>query len=37
MTFDGRHKLARYYAPSQFNTPRTLDEILAWNDVELFD
>ena len=29
MTFDGRYKFARYYAPSQFNTPRTMDEILA--------
>lgn len=37
MVFDGRYKYARYYAPSQFNTPRTLDEILAWNDLELFD
>jgi arylsulfatase len=37
MTFDGRYKYARYYAPSQFNTPRTLAEILAWNDLELFD
>ena len=37
MTFDGRYKFARYYAPSQFNTPLTLDEILAWNDLELFD
>ncbi len=37
MTFDGRYKFARYYAPSQFNTPRTLEEILAYNDVELFD
>ena len=37
MTFDGRYKYARYYAPSQFNTPRTLGEILAWNDLELFD
>ncbi len=37
MTFDGRYKFARYYAPSQFNTPRTLKEILAWNDLELFD
>ena len=37
MTFDGRYKFARYYAPSQFNTPRTLEEILAWNDLELFD
>ena len=37
MTFDGRYKFARYYAPSQFNRPRTLEEILAWNDLELFD
>ena len=37
MAFDGRYKFARYYAPSQFNTPRTLDEILRWNDLELFD
>jgi arylsulfatase len=37
MTFDGRYKFARYYAPSQFNTPRTLEQILAWNDLELFD
>ena len=37
MTFDGRYKFARYYAPSKFNTPRTMKEILAWNDLELFD
>jgi arylsulfatase A-like enzyme len=37
MTFDGRHKFARYYAPSQFNTPRTLEELRAWNDLELYD
>jgi arylsulfatase len=37
MTFDGRYKFARYYAPSQFNTPKTMKEILAWNDLELFD
>src|SRR5262249_19105634 len=35
--FDGRYKFARYYAPNAFNTPHTLSEILAWNDVELFD
>jgi hypothetical protein len=23
--FDGRYKFARYYAPSQFNPPTTLD------------
>lgn len=37
MTFDGRYKFGRYYAPNKFNTPRTLEEIFAWNDVELFD
>ena len=37
MAFDGRYKFARYYAPNQFNTPRTLEQILAYNDVELFD
>jgi arylsulfatase len=36
-TFDGRYKYARYYAPSQFNTPATLQEILDYNDIELFD
>lgn len=35
--FDGRYKFARYYAPNAFNTPKTLDEILQWNDLELFN
>ncbi len=35
--FDGRYKFARYYAPSNFNTPVTLDQILRDNDVQLFD
>lgn len=37
MAFDGRYKFGRYYAPNKFNTPKTLEEILAWNDLELFD
>jgi arylsulfatase len=37
VAFDGRHKLARYYAPNAFNTPGTLEEILGNNDVQLFD
>lgn len=37
MTFDGRYKFARYYAPSYFNTPRSLKDIQDWNDLELFD
>ena len=35
--FDGRYKFARYYAPTAFNTPQTLDEIFKNNDVQLFD
>jgi arylsulfatase A-like enzyme len=35
--FDGRYKLARYYAPNAFNTPTTREQILDQNDVELFD
>ncbi|MFZ9855686.1 MAG: sulfatase-like hydrolase/transferase [Limisphaerales bacterium] len=34
---DGRYKLARFYAPDNFNTPVTLDELFAHNDVQLFD
>jgi arylsulfatase A-like enzyme len=35
--FDGRYKFARYYAPDDFNTPKTLDALLANNEIELFD
>jgi arylsulfatase A-like enzyme len=35
--FDGRYKFGRYYAPSAFNTPTTLEEIFENNDVQLFD
>ena len=35
--FDGRYKFGRYYAPTAFNTPTTLEEILKNNDVQLFD
>ena len=37
MAFDGRYKFGRYYAPTACNTPQTLEEILANNDVQLFD
>jgi arylsulfatase len=36
-TFDGRYKFARYYAPDHFNTPTTLNDLFANNDVQLFD
>jgi len=35
--FDGRYKYARYYAPANFNTPETLEQILRNNDIQLFD
>lgn len=35
--FDGRYKYSRYFSPMQHNRPRTLDQIYANNDVELFD
>ena len=35
--FDGRYKLARFYAPNDFNTPKTLDQLFKHNDVQVFD
>lgn len=37
MVYDGRYKFARYYSPQNFNTPTTIQEIMNWNDVELYD
>jgi arylsulfatase len=35
--FDGRYKLTRYFSPLDHNHPRTIEQLFAWNDVELFD
>jgi hypothetical protein len=35
--FDGRYKFGRYYSPTAFNTPKTLEEIFENHDVQLFD
>jgi arylsulfatase A-like enzyme len=35
--FDGQYKFARYYAPANFNTPETLEQITGNNDIQLFD
>ncbi len=35
--FDGRYKFARYFSPTQRNSPQNLTELFANNDVELFD
>jgi len=35
--FNGRYKLNRYFSPLEHHIPRTIDELYANNDVELFD
>jgi hypothetical protein len=35
--FDGRYRYTRYFAPKQHNNPKTLEEILKYNDIELYD
>jgi len=35
--FDGRYKYSRYFAPTQHNIPETQEQILKYNDIELFD
>jgi arylsulfatase len=35
--FDGRYKFNRYFSPQEHHTPRSLEELFANNDVELFD
>lgn len=35
--YDGRYRFSRYFAIGRFNTPRTIEELFADNDVELYD
>ncbi|MFG1420147.1 sulfatase-like hydrolase/transferase [Roseixanthobacter liquoris] len=35
--FDGRYRFSRYFAPLDFNTPTTFEELMAKNDVEIYD
>ena len=35
--FDGRYKLNRYFSPQEHHMPRSLEELQANNDLELFD
>jgi len=34
---DGKYRYTRYFFPKQHNLPQTLDEILRYNEIELFD
>ncbi|RBP06444.1 choline-sulfatase [Roseiarcus fermentans] len=35
--FDGRYRFSRYFGQTDFNTPTTMEALLAKNDVELYD
>ena len=35
--YDGRYVFSRYFSPKQHNLPRSLENLYAMNDVELFD
>jgi arylsulfatase len=35
--FDGRYVYARYFSPKQHNRPTSLEQIRAFNDIELYD
>ncbi len=35
--FDGRYRFSRYFGQTDFNTPTTLETLLAKNDVEVYD
>ncbi len=35
--FDGRYQFTRYYSPKQHNQPKSIEDILRLNDIELFD
>jgi arylsulfatase len=35
--FDGRYKFSRYFSTLQHNQPQTFEELIAVNDLELFD
>ena len=34
---DGRYKFARYFAPAQHHIPRRWRDLVAYNDLELYD
>jgi arylsulfatase A-like enzyme len=34
---DGRYKFTRYFSPLQHNSPKSLEDLYQYNDVELFD
>ena len=35
--FDGRYRFTRYHSPMDRNSPKSIEELFRWNDVELYD
>jgi arylsulfatase A-like enzyme len=35
--FDGRYKFSRYFSPTEHHKPASIDELYAYNDLELYD
>jgi arylsulfatase A-like enzyme len=35
--YDGQYRFGRYFAPNNFNTPKTMEALLANNDLEVYD
>ena len=35
--YDGQYRFSRYFAPNNFNTPQTMESLLANNDLEVYD
>jgi arylsulfatase A-like enzyme len=35
--FDGRYRFSRYFSPLEFNRPTTYEELVAKNDLEVYD
>lgn len=35
--WDGRYRFSRYFSPVRFNTPKSLEELFALNDIEVYD
>ena len=35
--YDGQYKLSRYFSPQEHHVPKTLEQLFAINDIELFD
>jgi arylsulfatase A-like enzyme len=36
-SFDGRYRFTRYFSPLEFNTPKSMEELLDKNDIEVYD